>query len=191
MAWTPEDLGTPATKQFYATKLSDASDLAAKGNYAEADKALNEAEALYKYLPGGGKTRWEVVLRQRADLARHVASSHQTRRVFEGSRSMALIATTPASPVIQTLASQAVVADQLPTHAAGRDDSILTGRFDLHGDNRLDLQRCASIEPCASRPHRDAFRADESRAGRSPSRCTPVKMRPSTARNAVATSCRP
>lgn len=64
----PDDPGTPGTKMYFAIKLSEASDLVSKGNYAEADKALNEAEALTHTLTGGGQARKEVVLKQRADL---------------------------------------------------------------------------------------------------------------------------
>ncbi len=53
-----------------------------------------------------------------------------------------------------------VVADQLTTHAARRDDSILPRGFDLHRHHRFDLQRRARIEPRARGAHRDAFRAD-------------------------------
>ncbi len=53
---------------FYAAKLNDASDLAAKGNYADAEKALKDAETLAQSFTGGGKTRLEVVLKQKAEL---------------------------------------------------------------------------------------------------------------------------
>ncbi len=64
----PEDPGTPANKMFFAAKLNDASDLSSKGNYAEAEKALKEAESLAESLTGGGKTRLEVAIKQKADL---------------------------------------------------------------------------------------------------------------------------
>lgn len=67
-AGPPEDRGTPANKMFFAAKLSDASDLASKGNYAEAEKTLNEAESLANTLSGGGNSRLELVLKQKADL---------------------------------------------------------------------------------------------------------------------------
>ncbi len=68
--WTgpPDDPGTPAAKMFFALKLSDASGAASKGNYQDAEKSLDEAEALARTLVGGGKARLEVTLRQRADL---------------------------------------------------------------------------------------------------------------------------
>lgn len=64
----PDDPGTPGTKMYFAIKLNEASDLVSKGNYADAEKALNEAEALVRKLTGGAQARREVVLRQKADL---------------------------------------------------------------------------------------------------------------------------
>jgi len=64
----PDDPGTPGTKMFFAIKLNEASDLVSKRNYADAEKALNEAEALAHKLTGGGKARLEVVLKQKTDL---------------------------------------------------------------------------------------------------------------------------
>jgi tRNA A-37 threonylcarbamoyl transferase component Bud32 len=64
----PDDPGTPGTKMFFAIKLNEASDLVSKRNYADAEKALNEAEALAHKLTGGGKARLEVALKQKTDL---------------------------------------------------------------------------------------------------------------------------
>ncbi|MCC7531490.1 MAG: serine/threonine protein kinase [Candidatus Melainabacteria bacterium] len=64
----PDDRGTPATKMFWAMKMSDVSNLISQGSYADAEKALNDAEALSRTLVGGGQARLELVWRQRADL---------------------------------------------------------------------------------------------------------------------------
>ncbi len=64
----PDDPGTPAAKMFWAMKMSESSDLLAKGNYDAADRSLNEAEAMARTLRGGNNARLEGVLKQRADV---------------------------------------------------------------------------------------------------------------------------
>ena len=64
----PEDPGTPLTKMTFALKLSEASDQTSKGNYRDAESALNAAESKAKILTGGLNARLEAVLKQKADL---------------------------------------------------------------------------------------------------------------------------
>ncbi|HNB22902.1 MAG TPA: serine/threonine-protein kinase [Candidatus Melainabacteria bacterium] len=64
----PDDPGTPAAKMLFAMQLSSASDQTTKGNFRDAEKALNEAANSAKTLTGGSNARLELVLKQKADL---------------------------------------------------------------------------------------------------------------------------